>query len=196
MNAGSTLATHGIDFIDEDNAGSGFLGLLKEVAHAARSHTNHHFDELRTTDGEKEHARFPGNGASQQRLARARRSHQQQAAGNLATQALELLRRLQELDDLEARIAELEQLLATAQIIDRDQVPTDAVSLGSVAHLATSDGRTYRYTIVGSYEADPGAGRISHESPVGKALLGRKTGDQVMVATPGGVKVYTILSIE
>jgi transcription elongation factor GreA len=97
---------------------------------------------------------------------------------------------------LEARIAELEQLLATAQVIDLDQVPIDAVSLGSVVHLATSDGRTYRYTIVGSYEADPGAGRISNESPVGKALLGCKAGDQVMVATPGGVKAYTILGIE
>ncbi len=97
---------------------------------------------------------------------------------------------------LEARIAELEHLLATAQIIDLDQIPTDTVSLGSVVHLATSDGREYRYTIVGSYEADPGAGRISNESPVGKALLGRKAGDQVMVATPGGVKAYTILSIE
>ncbi len=97
---------------------------------------------------------------------------------------------------IEARIAELEHLLATAQIIDLDQIPTDAVSLGSVVHLVTSDGRKYRYTIVGSYEADPGAGRISNESSVGKALLGRKAGDQVVVATPGGVKIYTILSIE
>jgi transcription elongation factor GreA len=97
---------------------------------------------------------------------------------------------------LEARIAELEQLLATAQIIDLDQVPTGVVSLGSVVHLATADGRTYRYTIVGSYEADPAAGRISNESPVGKSLLGRKVGDQVLVATPGGVKAYTILGIE
>jgi transcription elongation factor GreA len=97
---------------------------------------------------------------------------------------------------LEARIAELEHLLTTAQIIDLDQVPTDAVSLGSVVHLATADGHTYRYTIVGSYEADPAAGRISNESPVGKGLLGRKAGDQVLVAAPGGVKVYIILGIE
>ena len=97
---------------------------------------------------------------------------------------------------LEARIAELEQLLAMAQVIDCNQVPTEAISLGSIVHLATSDGRTYRYTIVGSYEADPAAGLISNESPVGKALLGRKAGDQVLVATPGGVKAYTILGIE
>lgn len=97
---------------------------------------------------------------------------------------------------LEARIAELEHLLATAQVIDLDQVPTDAVSLGSIVHLTASDGRAYRYTIVGSYEADPGTGRISNESPVGKALLGRKAGDQVTVSTPGGVKQYTLLAIE
>lgn len=97
---------------------------------------------------------------------------------------------------LEARITELEHLLATAQVIDLDQAPTGEVSLGSIVHLATNDGCVYHYTIVGSYEADPTARRISNESPVGKALLGRKAGDQVMVATPGGVKEYTILSIE
>lgn len=97
---------------------------------------------------------------------------------------------------LERRIADLEQLLATAQVIDPDKVPTDVASLGSVVHLATSNGHAYRYTIVGSYEADPGAGRISNESPVGKALLGCKAGNQVLVATPGGVKAYTILEIE
>ena len=97
---------------------------------------------------------------------------------------------------LEVRIAELEQLLATAQVINLDLVPTDGVSLGSVVHLATGDDHAYRYTIVGSYEADPCVGRISNESPVGKALLGRKAGDKVMVATPGGVKAYTILGIE
>jgi transcription elongation factor GreA len=95
---------------------------------------------------------------------------------------------------LEARIAELEHLLANATVIEKGR--TDVVSLGSVVHLTTSDDRECRYTIVGSYEANPGVGRISNESPVGKALLGRKAGDQVLVATPGGAKEYTILSIE
>src|SRR5689334_16270532 len=54
---------------------------------------------------------------------------------------------------LEGRIAELEQLLATAEVIDIDTVPTDEISLGSVVYLTTSDGRAFRYTIVGSYEA-------------------------------------------
>jgi len=96
---------------------------------------------------------------------------------------------------LEARITELEHLLATAQVIDLDQAPTDTVSLGSIVRLTTNNDRVYHYTIVGSYEADPAAGRISNESPVGKALLRRKVGDRVLVATPGGVKEFTILSI-
>jgi hypothetical protein len=52
------------------------------------------------------------------------------------------------------------------------------------------------FSFVGPYEANPGAGRISHESPVGKALLGHKAGDQLVVAAPAGVKTYTILGIE
>jgi len=94
---------------------------------------------------------------------------------------------------LEGRIFELEQLLAKAKLINR--VRTDVVSLGSVVHLRTSDDREYKYTIVGAFEAQPSAGRISNESPVVKALLGHKVGDMVIVSTPGGVKEYTILSI-
>jgi len=95
---------------------------------------------------------------------------------------------------LEGRILELEQMLAKAKVIDRAR--TDVVSLGSVVHVRNSDDREYRYTLVGAYEANPSAGRISNESPVGKALLGHKVSDLVLVSTPGGVKEYTILSIE
>jgi transcription elongation factor GreA len=95
---------------------------------------------------------------------------------------------------LEGRILELEQLLATAKPINK--LASDIVSLGSVARLRTSDAREYCYTIVGAFEAKPSAGLISNESPVGKALLGHKVGDLVIVSTPGGVKEYTIFSIE
>jgi len=95
---------------------------------------------------------------------------------------------------LEGRILELEQMLARAKLISK--VDIGVVSLGSVVHLRNSDEREYRYMLVGVYEANPGAGRISNESPVGKALLGHKVGDLVFVSTPGGVKEYTILSIE
>ena len=95
---------------------------------------------------------------------------------------------------LEGRILELEQLLANAKMISKIQ--TDVVTLGSVVYVRNSDEREYHYTIVGSYEAKPSAGMISNESPVGKALLGHKIGDLVFASTPGGVKEYTILSIE
>jgi len=95
---------------------------------------------------------------------------------------------------LEGRILELEQLLATAKPIYK--LPGDVVSLGSITRLRTADDREYRYTIVGAFEAKPSSGLISNESPVGKALLGHKVGDLVIVSTPGGVKEYTILSIE
>ena len=95
---------------------------------------------------------------------------------------------------LEGRIIELEQMLAKAKLINK--VDTGVVSLGSVVHLRNSDDREYRYMLVGAYEANPSAGRISNESPVGKALLGHKIGDLVLVSTPGGVKEYTILTIE
>ena len=94
---------------------------------------------------------------------------------------------------LEGRILELEQMLARAKLISK--VDIGVVSLGSVVHLRNSDEREYRYMLVGVYEANPGAGRISNESPVGKSLLGQKVGDLVIVSTPGGVKEYTILSI-
>jgi transcription elongation factor GreA len=95
---------------------------------------------------------------------------------------------------LERRILELERLLAIASLIEKES--TDVASLGSVIHLTTHDGRESRYTIVGSFEANPCAGLISNESPVGKALLGHRAGDRVEVNTPGGVKEYALLSVE
>ena len=97
--------------------------------------------------------------------------------------------------NLEGRIYELEQMVARARLIDR-AIQSDVISLGSVVHLCASDEREYHYTIVGAFEAEPRAGRISNESPVGKALLGHKIGDVVIVSTPGGVKEYTIRSIQ
>jgi transcription elongation factor GreA len=96
---------------------------------------------------------------------------------------------------LEGRILELEQMLAIAKPISMRKVSGE-VSLGSVVQLRTTEGREYRYTLVGAYEAKPSAGLISNESPVGKALLGHKVSDVVIVSTPGGVKEYTILRIE
>ena len=95
---------------------------------------------------------------------------------------------------LEGRILELEQMLAVAKLIGN--VSTREISLGSVVQMLAEDLREYRYTLVGAYEANPAAGLISNESPVGKGLLGREVGDVVTVATPGGIRAYTILRIE
>lgn len=94
---------------------------------------------------------------------------------------------------LEGRIQELEQMLATAKVISK--LDTDVVSLGSVVCVRNTDDREYCYTLVGAFEAKPSAGLISNESPVGRALLGHRVGDVVIVSTPGGVKELTILSI-
>jgi transcription elongation factor GreA len=95
---------------------------------------------------------------------------------------------------LEGRIIELEQMLASAKPISK--ISTDEISLGSVVQLKTADNREYNYTLVGAYEAKPSAGLISNESPVGRALLGHKVGEMVIVSTPGGVKEYTIVRID
>jgi transcription elongation factor GreA len=96
---------------------------------------------------------------------------------------------------LESHIHELEEMVAKAKLIEQAKI-NDKVSIGSTIHLCTAEGREYRYQLVGAFEADPSSGRISNESPVGKALLGHKAGDMVIVSTPGGVKEYTILGVE
>ncbi|HZR97160.1 MAG TPA: transcription elongation factor GreA [Chloroflexota bacterium] len=86
---------------------------------------------------------------------------------------------------IEGRIQDLERMLATAQIID-EHPDVDCVRLGSHVVVEDENGETQEYLIVGSAEADPRHGRISNESPVGHALLGRKVGDEVTISAPGG----------
>jgi transcription elongation factor GreA len=123
----------------------------------------------------------------------ARDIHEAKEAGDITDNAaFEAAKNEQAL--IEGRIMMLEKLLSRAQ-----QIPTRAdgvISLGSRIHLRNSDGREYHYTLVGAFEANPSAGRISNESPVGKALLDHKAGDTVIVATPSGSKTYTILAVE
>jgi transcription elongation factor GreA len=86
---------------------------------------------------------------------------------------------------IEGRIAELERTLASAQIIG-DGPRSDFVSLGSHVKVKDDEGDTEAYQIVGSMEADPKRGLISNESPVGRALLGKKKGETARVVAPGG----------
>ena len=95
---------------------------------------------------------------------------------------------------LEAKIAQLEERLRDATVIDADDVSTDVVALGSMVTIETPAGKA-TYQLVGSAEADPDENRLSNESPIGRAILGRKKGDMVDVVTPGGnikVKIVTI----
>ncbi len=91
---------------------------------------------------------------------------------------------------VEGRIQELEEMIRNAEIITHTE--GDQVSIGSTVKVSI-DGKEYEYTIVGSNEANPREGKISNESLVGRAILGRKKGDKVEVATPAGVKVCEII---
>jgi transcription elongation factor GreA len=96
---------------------------------------------------------------------------------------------------LEARIAQLEDKLRSAQVIDASELDTNVVRVGSLVSGEDEKGKSFRYTIVGSTEADPTNGRLSNESPVGKALVGRKRGDTVKVPAPRGERKLTISEI-
>src|SRR5664279_4092380 len=97
---------------------------------------------------------------------------------------------------LEARIALLEEKLRSATVIDQSELSTDVVHVGSIVHVKDEGGKSTRYTIVGSAEANPSELRLSNESPVGKALLGHKRGEEVVFATPKGERKLKITKID
>jgi transcription elongation factor GreA len=99
---------------------------------------------------------------------------------------------------LEHRIAQLEERFANARVIDVKKVDTSVVSIGSVVRLRDVDAKqTVEYFIVGSAEANPAEQKLSNESPVGKAIIGRKKGETVEVITPRGSKVkFKIMEIK
>lgn len=95
---------------------------------------------------------------------------------------------------IEGRIAELELTLASAQII-AEEVTREFVGLGSRVTVKDTDGDVEKYRIVGSMEADPKRGLISNESPVGRALLGKKPGESATVVAPGGSFDLTVVEV-
>jgi len=98
---------------------------------------------------------------------------------------------------LEHRIATLEERLRSARVIDAKDVAKDVVSVGSTVKLKDLEaGSTVEYQIVGSAEANPSQNKLSNESPVGKAILGRKKGEVVEVAAPRGSLKFKILDIK
>lgn len=96
---------------------------------------------------------------------------------------------------VEGRIRTLEKIIANAVIIESDH-NHETVRMGSRVTVLSSDGEREEYTIVGSAEANPRQGKISNESPVGRALLGRKLGESVEVAVPAGILQFHVVAID
>lgn len=97
---------------------------------------------------------------------------------------------------VEGRIMQLDQMLKNCVMIDEDSAHhASSIRLGCTVVVESTGGKR-EYTIVGSAEADPGAGRISNESPVGKALMGHRVGDKVKVLTPKGPATFTVAEIK
>jgi transcription elongation factor GreA len=98
---------------------------------------------------------------------------------------------------IEGRIAEIEDKIARAQVIDVSKLSGGQVKFGATVSVVDEDTEEEsRYQIVGEHEADVKAGRISVTSPLSRAMIGKEVGDVVEVNTPGGVKAYEILKLE
>lgn len=97
---------------------------------------------------------------------------------------------------VEKRIADIEEMLKNIKVVDESNIKTGIASVGSkVKILYVEDDEQSEYTIVGPTEADPLAGKISDDSPVGSAILGKKKGDEFVVETPGGNITIRIIKI-
>lgn len=97
---------------------------------------------------------------------------------------------------IEAQVIDLEDRIARAVIIDPRELSGDRVVFAATVHLLDEDDKKIVYQIVGQTEADARKRRISYSSPLGRALIGRRVGDEVEVTTPSGDRYYTIESVE
>jgi transcription elongation factor GreA len=97
---------------------------------------------------------------------------------------------------IEATIADIEDKLSRAQIIDPRDMSGDKVVFGATVTLLDEDEKPIRYQIVGQTEADAKTGRISYNSPMGRALIGRSVDDEVEVSVPAGDRYYVVSKIE
>ncbi|MGN6820878.1 MAG: transcription elongation factor GreA [Sphingomonas sp.] len=97
---------------------------------------------------------------------------------------------------IEASIADIEDKLSRAQIIDPTELSGDKVIFGATVTLLDEDDKPIKYQIVGQTEADAKTGRISYNSPLGRALIGRKVDEEVEVSVPAGDRYYLVSKIE
>ncbi len=100
----------------------------------------------------------------------------------------------QEQERVEARITEIEHILQNVEVIKKPRGDSK-VQLGSCVKLKSKGGKTKEFQVVGTVEADPLNGKISDESPIGQALLGKKEGEDVEIVTPADTTVYKIVDI-
>src|SRR5919109_1002157 len=97
---------------------------------------------------------------------------------------------------IEGRIAEIENIISRAEVIDFSKLSGKVVKFGATVRLADEDtDEKVKYQIVGPYEADLAKGRISVTSPIGRALIGKTVGDTVEVQTPRGAKSYEVMAV-
>ena len=97
---------------------------------------------------------------------------------------------------IEGRVAELEDVISRAEVIDPSKLSGETVTFGTSVEVADEEtDQESRYSIVGPYEADISRGLISTSSPIAKALIGKRVGDSVEVRTPGGIKSYEVISV-
>ncbi|MGF1472313.1 MAG: transcription elongation factor GreA [Rubrobacteraceae bacterium] len=98
---------------------------------------------------------------------------------------------------LERRISELQRRVRSAKVVDPSEATSDSVDLGTRVTLRLLDkGEERTFQIVGANESDPPGGKLSHASPVGRAVLKRRVGEKVSVATPRGTTEYEIVNVE
>ncbi len=131
---------------------------------------------------------------TQRRQEIAERLHEAMEGGELIDNA-EYEAAKNEQAFVEGRIKELEILLATARVVE-EVGPADSVQVGSRVTIREDGAEEEQYTIVGAAEADPRLGKISNESPLGKALMNKKAGDTVQVDAPAGSFTVTIIKVE
>ncbi len=97
---------------------------------------------------------------------------------------------------VEAEIAEIEATLKNAKVVDEDELSTEHVNIGNTVVLEDENGKTIRFFLVGSKEVDMKAMKISDESPIGKACLGKGLNEVVEVEAPAGIRKYRIVEID
>ncbi len=149
---------------------------------------------LITRDGLEELKKEYDELANVKRPAAVTRMAQARDLGDLAENS-EYTAARQDLAFIDGRIAELEEILHEAKVIVKSNGQKGKVDLGCKVTLHV-DGKKEVFTIVGEWEADPAEKKISHASPLGQALLGKKVGEKVAVEAPAGKVTYTIVEIE